>query len=167
MLKIKNNKFLKIFIFLIILSIILIISGIFLMFSINSKSAKDDQQPENNKKEEIIVSSSKYVCIKELNLSTKKVVTKYETTVNQDNEITHFYGEKKYIFDDEINYANWLHSTDTRNVDYDSNYDELTITIYIANGEILDENGEVIFPNYLEYINNYVDDDYECKFIEK
>ena len=161
-----KNKILIIVSFLIIISISMISCGVFLTFYNNSAQKDEEVQNDNNLKEENTLSPFKYVCVSELNLSKKQVIMKYEATVDQNNNITYFYEEKKYIFYDLIEYYNALYSTSIRNVNYEGNKDELTIIIYGNHGKIINELGEVINPNYLDYLNQYIDDSYECQIIQ-
>ena len=105
----------------------------------------------------------KYICTYEKVNKTNKTIIKYEATLDENDNIKNFYGEKKYILNNESDFENALYSISTRDVDYTGNKEELTITIHITNGQIINENGEVIYPNYLEYIKNYINDDYDCK----
>lgn len=161
----QKNKNLIIVCFLIITSIFMISLGAFLTFD-NTMQKDNRVQTDNNLKEENNFSSFKYVCVSKLNLSKKQVIMRYEATVDQKDNITYFYEEKKYVFFDLIEYSNALYSTSTRNVSYEGNKDELTITIYGNNGKIINELGEVITPNYLEYLNQYIDDSYKCQIIQ-
>lgn len=111
------------------------------------------------------ISERKYQCIK-LQEQEEKVEYKYLVIIDKDERIQNFNNQKKYILSNKTDFFNKLYTISLKNVKYDSNEDELSITIYGYDGEIINENGEVIYPNYLEYLNQFIDDSYECEFIK-
>ena len=52
-------------------------------------------------------------------------------------------------------------------VNYEGNKDDFTITIKSSNEPLIDENGNVINPNYKEYRKQYIDENYQCYFEKK
>ena len=96
-----------------------------------------------------------------------KTIAIYKLKINNENNIVHLYKGKQYIFSDKIDYFTMVHDVSSKNVDYEVNFETLTITINGYDEPLVDENGNVINPNYKEYRKQYIDENYQCYFEKK
>ena len=108
-----------------------------------------------------------YICKAEFQNSKKETIQTYELKVNSDNEIVKFYTERKYFYHNDIDYGNALYTAGLMDVNYEGNKDDFTITIRSSNEALIDENGNIITPNYQEYMKNLIDENYQCSFEKK
>lgn len=136
-----------------IISIIMIFIGLFLVFYDVRKMDADGNY--------------NYICVAETIDSNHKVSEIYKLKVNSSNKVVSVFSEKKYFYYDESDYWNALYSFGTRNVDYVGDKENFIITINGLNGELHDESGNVINPNYLEYIKLRENFNYKCSFEKK
>ena len=105
-----------------------------------------------------------YVCKSYQNDSQSTTIETYKLKINNKNNIVHLYNGKQYIFSDKIDYFNMVHDVSLKNVNYEVNFETLTITINGYDEPIVDENGNIITPNYQEYMKNLIDENYQCAF---
>ena len=108
-----------------------------------------------------------YICEAKFQNSKKETTHIYKLKVNDKNEIVKFYTERKYFYHNDSDYWNALYSTGLMDVDFEGNKDDFTITIKSSNEPLIDENGNVINPNYKEYRKQYIDENYQCYFEKK
>ena len=108
-----------------------------------------------------------YICEAKFQNSKRETLHIYELKVNDKNEIVKFYTERKYFYHNDTDYGNALYSVGQRDVDFEGNKDDFTITIKSSNEALIDEEGNVIYPNYEEYMKQYVDENYQCYFEKK
>lgn len=140
---------------IIILTIFLILFlGIF-FFAMRDRRIKDEE------------GSYTYICEAKFKNSKKETIHIYKLKVNDKNEIVKFYTERKYFYHNDSDYWNALYSIGLMDVDYEGNKDDFTITIKSSNEPLIDENGNVIYPNYKEYMKQHIDENYQCYFEKK
>ena len=108
-----------------------------------------------------------YICKSYQNDLQSKTIAIYKLKINNENNIVHLYKGKQYIFSDKIDYFTMVHDVSSKNVDYEVNFETLTITINGYDEPLVDENGNVINPNYKEYRKQYIDENYQCYFEKK
>ena len=108
-----------------------------------------------------------YICEAKFQNRKRETLHIYELKVNDKNEIVKFYTERKYFYHNDSDYWNALYSVGQRDVDFEGNKDDFTITIKSSNESLIDEEGNVIYPNYKEYMKQYIDENYQCYFEKK
>ena len=70
-----------------------------------------------------------YICKSYQNDLQSKTIAIYKLKINNENNIVHLYKGKQYIFSDKIDYFTMVHDVSSKNVDYEVNFETLTITI--------------------------------------
>ena len=108
-----------------------------------------------------------YICQAKFQNSKKKTIQTYKLKLNNDNQILSFYVERKYFYQNDIDYGNDLYTAGLMDVHYEGNMQDLTITIKSDDQPLVDENGNVITPDYREYMKQYIDENYQCDFEKK
>ena len=141
---------------IIIISIILLVFliGTIFFFS-RDRRVKDEEE------------NYTYICKAEFQNSKKETIQIYRLKVNSDNQIVKFYTERKYFYHNDSDYWNALYTAGLMDVNYEGNEDDFTITIKSSDEALIDENGNILTPNYQEYMKNLIDENYQCAFEKK